>query len=402
MTDVWPEFLNDAAAARLNDARRLARGLDHTELDPAHIVLTLCSGDGSWAFQDLVPAGDMELRICYDLGRRSPRGGMTETVSQSLQLALHLAARNAARSGRDQVSDADVLTATWLGPGEHQRVLIKYRTAVLPLVRSFSQEATALDRLRIRSRSAHMAFAANLRRALGPMGRSPLGFVWRLLATLVRGLAAFLKRFSTPAAFALLIPGIVVREGSRVVVSRMCGTHRRGRRFFWSLGTEYDVTPLPSAPAHAAILLVPGFVAIAVGVAWLLPLIADRDLYGVSIMPGLTRSIGEFGAVEDSSIIATALAGNGTGLWIALACLFVALPPYAAVQQARWELAVSGQFGGALSALLLPLQAFTRITAPIDAFVGFIGLPTVVGSGLLTVLIGMLTAEPLARLVFGY
>jgi hypothetical protein len=376
-------------------AEGLARSLGHP-VDPLHIALAMFSNNGTWSLSRFGDPGITASEIESDLRAREPLSPIES--ERSLANALRLAVSRARTARRPQATAYDLAYATWMSPGPHQRSLVQTRGPVLPVLRVASGAGRPFDPTRVAMAKARVSWSRTVASAVSRARSSRLGIVLKVLELCGRAIRAIVQWIGLPAAFVLTAPGVLVREGSRVIVARLSGTSRRGRRFFRELGTEFDLVPLPRPTLHASAVLVPALITFAVGIAWLIPPLVRRDVLGVSLAPALSRDLGTVSG--DEEVLSRLILGQPLAIWIAVACLFVALPPHEHLRQSRWELMVGGPLGRILALVLLPVQWAARIATPIDSFLAYTGVPAIVGTGLVGVTLGAVLAEPLAKLFY--
>jgi hypothetical protein len=279
-------------------------------------------------------------------------------------------------------------------------VRMSQRALVLVRVADPDVPTSRWDVLKAGVSGAIKSAAATVKRQYKALRGTPARFLLKPIEWLLKGFHRLLLFVSLTVTFLLTVPGLVVREGSRVFVARLVGSSRRGRRFYWRLGDDFGLEPRLSGMQCASALMLPAIITFGIGVLWILPAIVRRDALGIALLPHVTQDPSGFASASDTDAAARIVTGTSVAVWMGLACLFVALPTLAHVREARHELRRAGRLGRLWSALLAPLHWFASIAAPVDRVLMYAGVPPVFASGLIGVFLGFLVAGPLSHLFY--
>lgn len=377
-----------ALMSLLETATAIAVANHHGELDPGHVLIAAIDR-GYPLSPELLEAVHLDRQaILADLDRRLAGPGQPSPTLQESKAMEH--ARSVAEtSSRDRpVTPEALLLAVWNVPGATVRFTHRGRWLATAELRMALGIDTRSDRLRVSVRRRRLATAESVAR----LTKTRLG---RPIAAMVKGAAKVLGwithvfgAFVNYGALFLLWPGLVTREGARVVTARALGSRRRSPEFLRSLGSEYYLDPVPSPGRTGAILLVPHVVTFLAGVVLILQALVDARTLGSNPLPAFTSRGAEVISADETELVADFVTQSPMAVWFAIACLFVALPPYATVRQARSELAASGRVGRLAGIAVVPLALVTACLAPIEWLVSKAGLNAIFGVGLVTLFAG--------------
>jgi hypothetical protein len=379
-------------------AESLCCQFGHGALDPLHLAMAMFDDEGTWLLERFGEPGVTRADLQRDLAGRVLR--QPDRSEAAVRHVIALATAQARSMQRRRANQFDLLYAVWLAPGPHQRSLVASRRRALPVLRLHGDASRPLDRYRILMGATRSIIGRNVNRLFTRIERSKLRPLLWLIRSLLRVFLFLLELAIKPALWILTAPGIFVREGNRAIIAPFFGTSRHSREFLRTLGSEVSFEPLPHPLGHVGVLLLPSFITFIVGVLWLIPPVLRRDLLGVPLLPVLTQHVANIPATGDDLVLAQLTGGARFGLWMALGCLFAAMPTYEQFRQVRWELGISGSLSRLVALCLWPLQVFSSIARPIDRLLAMMRFPAVVGTGLAGVLLGLFVATRIAHAFF--
>ena len=386
-----------ALTSLLDTAAAIAEANHHRELDPGHVLLAVIDR-GFPLSPELIGAVHLDRpSILADLDRRLAGPDPSHPSLPESQGLRHARSVAQTMSGDGPVTPEALVAAVWSVPGATVRFTHRGRWLATAQLRSALGIDRWSDRLRVSLRRRRLVVAA----AVSHLTQTHLG---RPMAAMVKGAARVLGwithvfgAFVNFGGLFLLWPGLVTREGARVVTARVLGSRRRSPEFLRSLGSDYYLDPVPGPGRTGVILLVPHAITFLVGIVLMLQALVDARTLGSNPLPAFTSRGAEVISAEESELVADFITQSPMAVWFAIACLFVALPPYSTVRQARSELAASGRVGRLAGIVVVPLALVTACLAPVEWLVSKAGLNAIFGVGLVTLFAGVWVAAALVE-----
>lgn len=203
-----------------------------------------------------------------------------------------------------------------------------------------------------------------------------------------------LGRAGTATSSALALPGLSLRLALRYLVGRLVGVRVEHAGLTYDFGGTLYTTPSVIGRQRALILLGPSVLLVLVGIAFGLPLLLEIRLLGVDLVPSSVSADGAQELVVERFVVRGL--NSAVGLWCALSAWYAAaLSRDELMEVLDWspEREERGTWGKALAACLAPFRALTRVTDPLDRFLG-------IATGATSVLLWFIVTGVAARLLF--
>jgi hypothetical protein len=381
-----PIALTAEAEWLMGEAQALAASIRHETFGTTHVLAVALRSDTTFgAALRAGPAGDQFDAIRDDMAHTG--GARRVPVHQvrpdpDVSMLLEASQRQAASEGRSTVDAEDITWTLTAVLGPHSRFFAAGEPAArAALLSDGGRPATTPAWRRFRPVAA-----------AGCAG----SLLWALWMTLMKGLNAGVTLLIAGAGVALHHAGVEA-------IGLVCRFRSRFRGWVDHIGGQPEMSRVLSTRETVAVTLGLRLALAAISITTFAVMVLELKGVGLSPSPAFSRDpIGALGTRSevDTNLLVLVFGGpRPFELWIAIGTAFVALPPYGEIDRVCRLLETGSRRNRTLALTLRPMRGVMWLFDRFDTFTTPLGLPTMLSSGVVGILVCLLAGGALATLV---